>query len=251
MSKPITGRRRRSFKILRLFFSLFFGFLFEYALSRLGGRPHDFFSDSDRNRHRARRIRTTALEMGGVLIKVGQFLSSRVDFLPPEYIEELSLLQDEVPRVVFDEIRIAIESELGGTIEANFEVFDPVPVAAASLGQVHRARLLTGQDVAVKVQRPGIEQIVEADLDALRYIVTWLDRHTPIRRRTNLPLVLQEFESTLSVELDYVKEGHHAERFALAFASTSEIRVPRVYWSHTTRKLLTLQYMSGIKVTDF
>src|SRR5947209_7548511 len=116
MSKAMTGRRRRSFKILRLFFSLVSSFFLEYLLSRLGGRPYDFFADSDRNRSRAKQIRTTALEMGGVLIKVGQFLSSRVDVLPPEYIEELSLLQDEVPSVPFSEIRLAAEADLGGSL---------------------------------------------------------------------------------------------------------------------------------------
>ncbi|HEY8684732.1 MAG TPA: AarF/ABC1/UbiB kinase family protein [Chloroflexota bacterium] len=251
MSKPITGRRRRSFKILRLFFSLFFGFLFEYALSRLGGRPHGFFSDSDRNRHRARRIRTTALEMGGVLIKVGQFLSSRVDLLPPEYIEELSLLQDEVPSVPFSEIRLAAEKELGGPLARFYSAFSEAPLAAASLGQVHLATLPTGHSVAVKVQRPNIDAIVEADLGSLRYIVSWLERFTAIRRRVDLSAVLVEFEDTLRLELDYIAEGHHAERISVMFRDDPRIVVPRVYWSHSTARLLTLQYMWGTKVTDF
>ena len=251
MSKPITGRRRRSFKILRLFFSLFFGFLFEYALSRLGGRPHGFFSDSDRNRHRARRIRTTALEMGGVLIKVGQFLSSRVDLLPPEYIEELSLLQDEVPSVPFSEIRLAAEKELGGPLARFYSAFSEAPLAAASLGQVHLATLPTGHSVAVKVQRPNIDAIVEADLGSLRYIVSWLERFTAIRRRVDLSAVLVEFEDTLRLELDYIAEGHHAERISVMFRDDPRIVVPRVYWSHSTSRLLTLQYMWGTKVTDF
>jgi predicted unusual protein kinase regulating ubiquinone biosynthesis (AarF/ABC1/UbiB family) len=251
MSKPITGRRRRSFKILRLFFSLVFGFLFEYALSRLGGRPHDFFSDSDRNRHRARRIRTTALEMGGVLIKVGQFLSSRVDLLPPEYIEELSLLQDEVPSVPFSEIRLAAEKELGGPLARFYSAFSEAPLAAASLGQVHLATLPTGHSVAVKVQRPNIDSIVEADLGSLRYIVSWLERFTAIRRRVDLSAVLVEFEDTLRLELDYIAEGHHAERISVMFQDDPRIVVPRVYWSHSTARLLTLQYMWGTKVTDF
>jgi ubiquinone biosynthesis protein len=144
-----------------------------------------------------------------------------------------------------------VEHELGGPIGDYFADFETTPLAAASLGQVHRATLPTGQKVAVKVQRPGIDQIVAADLEALHYIVTWLDRHTPIRKRANLPLILLEFEETLGMELNYVREGHHAERFAVAFADVEEVRVPRVYWSHTTRKVLTMQYMWGIKVTDF
>jgi predicted unusual protein kinase regulating ubiquinone biosynthesis (AarF/ABC1/UbiB family) len=251
MSKPITGRRRRSFKILRLFFSLVFSFFFEYLLSRLGGRPYDFFADSDRNRNRARRIRTTALEMGGVLIKVGQFLSSRVDLLPPEYIEELSLLQDEVPSVPFSEIRLAAEKELGGPLDGFYSAFSEAPLAAASLGQVHRATMHTGQSVAVKVQRPNIEEIVEADLSSLRYIVTWLERFTSIRRRVDLSAVLVEFEDTLRLELDYIAEGHHAERISVMFRDDPRIVVPRVYWSHSTARLITLQYMWGTKVTEF
>jgi predicted unusual protein kinase regulating ubiquinone biosynthesis (AarF/ABC1/UbiB family) len=251
MSKPITGRRRRSVKILRLFFSLVFSFFFEYVLSRLGGRAYDFFSDSERNRIRAKRIRTTALEMGGVLIKVGQFLSSRVDLLPPEYIEELSLLQDEVPSVPFPEIRAVAEMQLGGPLEEFYASFSDVPLAAASLGQVHMAMLFTGQVVAVKVQRPNIDEIVEADLGSLRYIVSWLERFTSIRRRVDLSAVLVEFEETLRLELDYIAEGHHAERIAVMFTDDPSITVPRVYWSHTTVRLLTLQYMWGTKVTDF
>jgi predicted unusual protein kinase regulating ubiquinone biosynthesis (AarF/ABC1/UbiB family) len=245
------GRRRRSYKILRLFFSLVLSFFVEYVLARLGGRPYDFFSDSDRNRSRARRIRTTALEMGGVLIKVGQFLSSRVDILPPEYIEELSLLQDEVPGVEFSDIRATAETELGGPLDEFFSDFSEVPLAAASLGQVHVATLPTGQKVAVKVQRPGIEKIVEADLSSLRYIVGWLERFTSVRKRIDLSAVLVEFEDTLQLELNYIAEGHHAERIAVMFAHEPCIAVPRVYWSHTTGRLLTLQYMWGIKVTDF
>ena len=251
MSKTHTGRRRRSFKILRLFFSFVLSFFLEYVLSRLGGRSYDFFADSDRNRERAIRIRTTALELGGVLIKVGQFLSSRVDLLPPEYIEELALLQDEVPGVPYEAIRIAAETELGGPLDRFYSSFTPEPLAAASLGQVHLATLKTGQTVAVKVQRPDIGEIVEADLGSLRYIVSWLERFTTVRRRIDLSAVLVEFEQTLRLELDYIAEGHHAERIAVMFADEPTILVPRVYWSHSTARLLTLQYMWGTKVTDF
>jgi predicted unusual protein kinase regulating ubiquinone biosynthesis (AarF/ABC1/UbiB family) len=182
---------------------------------------------------------------------VGQFLSSRVDLLPSEYIEELALLQDEVPAEPFSAIRPVIEAELGAPVEQVFAGFDPVPLAAASLGQVHRATLPTGSLVALKVQRPDIDRIVAVDLRSLRYIVRWLDRHTPLGRRADLPAILVEFEETLALELDYVREAHHAERIATMFACNPHVAVPRVYWSHTTARVLALQYMTGTKITDF
>jgi predicted unusual protein kinase regulating ubiquinone biosynthesis (AarF/ABC1/UbiB family) len=251
MATPTTSRRRRSFRILRLFFSLVLSFLFQYVRARLAGRTYDFFQDSEHNRERAIRIRTTALEMGGVLIKVGQFLSSRVDLLPAEYIEELALLQDEVPGVPFSDIRAVLERDLEAPLAELFARFDEAPLAAASLGQVHRAVLPTGEHVAVKVQRPGIEHVVEADLVSLRYIVSWIDRHTAISRRVDLKQVLREFEETLRVELDYVREGHHAERLSVSFAEVDRIAIPRIFWSHSAGRVLTMQYMAGTKVTEF
>jgi predicted unusual protein kinase regulating ubiquinone biosynthesis (AarF/ABC1/UbiB family) len=251
MAGPTSSRRRRSYQILRLFFSLVLSFFFQYLRARLGGHSYDFFEDAEHNRERAIKIRTTALEMGGVLIKVGQFLSSRVDLLPTEYIEELVLLQDEVPSVPFEDIRVMVERELGAPLESLFGAFSQVPIAAASLGQVHRATLRTGETVAVKVQRPGIEEIVNADLASLRYIVRWLHRHTNIHRRVDLKQVLREFEDTLRMELDYLREGHHAERLSVSFHGVPEVAIPRIFWSHTTGRVVCMQFMPGTKVTDF
>src|SRR5436305_4486680 len=187
MPTPVVRARRRNARILRLFFSLVADFFFQYGRARLLGRSYDFFEDEQRNRKRAIRIRNAALEMGGVLIKVGQFLSSRVDLLPAEYIEELALLQDEVPGVPFAEIRAALEREFGEPPEQTFLSIEPVPIAAASLGQVHIATLRTGARVAVKIQRPNIDLIVETDLRSFRTIVHFLNRYAAIRRRVNLP----------------------------------------------------------------
>lgn len=251
MSNAHATGRRRTYKILRLFFSLVADFFYQYIRARLTASTYDFFADSDRNRKRAIRIRTSALEMGGVLVKVGQFLSSRVDLLPTEYIEELALLQDEVPGVSFEEIQHEVEVNLGGPLMTLFAEFAREPIAAASLGQVHRARLPTGEAVAVKVQRPGIAELVEIDLAALRYIVGWLDRHTPLHRRADMPRILKEFEETLRLELDYQREGHHSERIAVSFTGDASVRFPRVYWSHSAGTVLTLQLITGVKITDF
>lgn len=251
MARKKVSSKRRGIKILRLFFGLVFSFAIQYLRARIAGRTYDFFEDENRNRQRAIKIRETALEMGGVLIKVGQFLSSRVDLLPSEYIEELALLQDEVPGVPFAEVRTTVERELGAPIDRLYSSFDTQPLAAASLGQVHRASLSTGQHVAVKVQRPNMEAIVEADLGSIRYIVHWLDRYTPLGRRADLPGVLAEFEETLRLELDYRQEAHHAERLSVMLRDMEHVRVPRIFWSHTSTRTLTMEYIAGIKVTDF
>ncbi len=251
MATPIIDRRSRNWKILRLFFGLLLSLLLQYVRTRITGRTYNFFQDAQRNRQRAIRIRTVALEMGGVLIKIGQFLSSRVDLLPPEYIEELALLQDEVPGVPFEDIKVEVERELNGPLATHFASFEEVPVAAASLGQVHRASLHSGAVVAVKVQRPNIDQIIEVDLRTVRTIVDWLDRFRAIRRRADLPAIMREFEDTLRLELDYQRECHHAERLSVLFANEPTIAIPRIYWSHSRGTVVTMQFMTGVKVTDF
>jgi predicted unusual protein kinase regulating ubiquinone biosynthesis (AarF/ABC1/UbiB family) len=245
------NRRKRFWRILRLFFRLLLSFLTAYLGARLVGHSYDFFEDHERNRVRARLIRDAALEMGGVIIKVGQFLSTRVDVLPEEYIEELALLQDEVPAVPFDEVRQVVEKSFEQPLHEVYACFDPTPLAAASLGQVHRAMVWSGQQVVVKVKRPSIDAIVEADLAGLEFVVSWLDRWSVVRRRIDLPGILREFRETLSKELDYLAEAHHAERFAIAFHNDPHVAIPRVYWSHVRPQVLTLEYMWGIKISDY
>jgi len=197
--------------------------------------------------------------MGGVLIKVGQFLSARADVLPEEITSQLSGLQDEVPPEDFNAIRRLLETELGGSLAEKFADFDEVPLAAASLGQVHRARLYDSQDdndrgwveVVVKVQRPDIETVIATDLAALRTVGNWAMRYKPIRRRADVPALLAEFSRILYEEIDYLAEGRNAETFAENFQDLPGVRIPGVVWSLTTRRALTLEDVYAIKITDY
>jgi predicted unusual protein kinase regulating ubiquinone biosynthesis (AarF/ABC1/UbiB family) len=212
----------------------------------------------ERMRRIAVRYRTLAIRMGGVLIKVGQFMSARLDVMPREITSELAGLQDEVGAESFEAIRREMETEFGCRLEAKFLEFDTVPLASASIGQVHRARLRedgTGEPprppVVVKVQRPDIQRIVEADLAAIRTAGTWLRRFKSVRRHANVPGLIDEFSRSLFEELDYLNEGKNAERFAHNFAGQPEVVVPRVIWSHTTKRVLTLEDVGAIKITAY
>jgi predicted unusual protein kinase regulating ubiquinone biosynthesis (AarF/ABC1/UbiB family) len=198
----------------------------------------------------ARRFRELAVEMGGVLIKLGQFVSSRVDVLPFEIISQLADLQDEVPPAPFGPIRAMIEAELGRPLGEAFAAFDERAIAAASLGQAYCASLPDGRRVVVKVQRPGIESLIAVDLDALRWAVGWLKRYRAIARRADLDALLGEFSATLYEEIDYLAEGRNAERFAADFAGWERIRIPAIDWPRTTRRVLTMQDVGAIKITD-
>jgi len=206
----------------------------------------------------AANFRKMAVEMGGVMIKVGQFLSSRLDVLPLEITKELSGLQDEVQPEKMEDIRRVIESEYGVPLEQRFADFDPNPLAAASIGQVHLAHLcLSSPDgspcpaVIVKVQRPNIDKIIAVDLDSLCRVGKWVNRYKSVRKRMNVPALLEEFGSSLLEEIDYLHEGKNAEQFAANFKERPEVCVPSVIWSHTTRRVLVLEDVRGIKITDY
>lgn len=225
--------------------------LWDFALARLGLRPLARRGRPRRYARLARRYRELAVRLGGVWIKVGQFLSARVDVLPEYITQELAGLQDEVPAEPSEGILAMVRADFGERAIACFPWFDPAPLASASLGQVHRARLPTGEQVVVKVQRPGIEQILEVDLRALRRAVRWLGRVEGIRRRVDLEALLAEFDKTLWAELDYVAEAKNARRFAKMFARNPRVRIPRVHDSHSTRRVLTLEDVYFIKITDY
>lgn len=198
----------------------------------------------------ARRYRSLAVEMGGVLIKLGQFLSTRVDLLPPEIIRELAGLQDEVPPAPFAAVTARIEEDFGRPAGEIFADLDPEPLGAASLAQVHEARLPGGEAAVVKVLRPGIEVLVETDLAAVALAARWLKLSKRIRRRVDLDRLTDEVFATTRAELDMVAEGKNAERFADDFADDPRVRVPAVHWDYTTPHVLCLENVAFIKIAD-
>jgi predicted unusual protein kinase regulating ubiquinone biosynthesis (AarF/ABC1/UbiB family) len=207
--------------------------------------------------HFARRFHDLAVELGGLMIKVGQFMSSRLDVLPPEITKELEGLQDEVPAVPFDQIRALAEEELGTPLEAVFASIDEVPIAAASLGQAHRAELRAADredtgfgSIVFKVQRPGIDKIVDVDLAALRKVGGWLSRIRVVSSRADVPALINEFAQTSFEEIDYLNEAANLERFAADFAGDRRVAVPGVVWERTSRRVLTLEDVTAIKITD-
>jgi len=231
-------------------------------LSKIGLRNLSAKGREKRILDAARRYRHLAVEMGGVMIKVGQFLSARVDMLPAGVTEELSGLQDQVPEEDFQRIRELAEEELGQTLEESFAEFEETPLASASLGQVHRAVLrvddaleVEGEvditNVVVKVQRPDIKAIIDVDLSAFRIVAGWLQRYKPIRKRVDLPSLMEEFSMILGQEIDYVNEGENAERFWEIYKSNPEIKVPKVIWTKTSEKVLVLEDVYAIKITNY
>lgn len=203
----------------------------------------------DRYRKLARDYRSLAVELGGVLIKLGQFLSTRVDVIPPEVIAELAGLQDEVPAGPSEEIVRRIEEELGRPIGDLFASFDRQAVGSASLAQVHAARLADGTDVVVKVLRPRIDVLVETDLAAFAKATRWMNRWRALRRRVDIAWIEREFTAVTRRELDLEQEGRNAERFARNFADDDRVVVPRVHWQWTRRRCLTLDNVAGIKIS--
>jgi predicted unusual protein kinase regulating ubiquinone biosynthesis (AarF/ABC1/UbiB family) len=230
---------------------------YELFLPRIGLGRISARNRSARLRRLAQRFHVLAVDLGGLMIKVGQFMSSRLDVLPPEITKELEGLQDEVPPVPFPAIQALAEAELGVPLDRAFSFVDSSPLAAASLGQVHRARLAepdaseTGLlDVVVKIQRPGIDQIIDVDLRALRRVAGWLTHVRIVSDRVDMPALVEEFAATSLEEIDYLHEAANAERFADDFADDPRVSVPEIVWERTTRRVLTLQDVTAIKIND-
>ncbi|HEX9014725.1 MAG TPA: AarF/ABC1/UbiB kinase family protein [Chloroflexota bacterium] len=246
------GRLRRYRQVVQILARHGFGWL----LGQLGlryPRPFRWVAAG-----RGRRIRPTAPqqlrlaleELGVTFIKLGQILSTRSDILPDAYIVELSRLQDAVPQEPLEVVVGQITAELGTHPDELFAEFEPVPLGSASIGQVHAARLRTGEEVVVKVQRPGVDRLVEEDLAILMDLARLAASRTVWGQIYDLPGLVEEFANTLRSEMDYVQEAKNAERFAASFAEEPRLQVPRVYQRFTTRRVLTLERLHGVKIDD-
>lgn len=195
-------------------------------------------------------LRMALEELGTTFVKLGQVLSTRADLLPPEYLAELSKLQDSVPPVPTEQIQEQLVRKLGKPIDVAFASFDPKPLAAASIGQTHAATLHDATQVVVKIQRPGVAEQVEQDLDILRNLAATASRHWELAEQYDLIALEEEFEQTLREELDYFHEARNAERFAANFKDDKSVHIPDVFWATSTAQVLTLERISGIKVSD-
>lgn len=198
----------------------------------------------------AERMRLAFEELGPTFIKLGQLLSTRPDVIPRSFVEEFAKLQDNVPSFPFEEAEIQIRLELGRPVDEVFYQIDPMPVAAASIAQVHRARLRTGEDVVVKVRRPGIEALVETDIDVLMGIAQMMERHMPASEIYDPVGLVKEFARTIRREMDFSREGHTIEKIRDNFHGDRTLHFPTVFWQYTGKTILTLEYIEGIKVND-
>lgn len=196
-------------------------------------------------------LRDNLIGLGPTFIKIGQALGTRADLLPLAYVKELSTLQDQVPAYSTSDAFARIEAELGRPAHECFAEIDSQPIASASLGQVYRARLASGEEVAVKVQRPHLDEIISFDVAVLYRIVQMINRFFPrANENADWEGMLREFYVTIFDEVDYVKEGRNADRFRYNFRAWRAVRVPKIFWSHTSRRVLTLEFIRGTKVTD-
>jgi len=199
----------------------------------------------------AQRLRMAMEELGPTFIKLGQVLSTRPDLIPKDYADEFIRLQDKVPAVDAKTIQQQLFHQLGRPIEELFISFDPVPLAAASIGQVHRARLLSGDDVVVKIQRPGIDNVIETDLDILMAFAYLVEKHLPTGLVTDPIAVVREFRRVIRRELDFTREARTIDRFSANFRDNKSICIPQVYWEVTTPAVLTMAFIDGIKINHF
>ncbi|MDD4766436.1 MAG: AarF/UbiB family protein [Desulfotomaculaceae bacterium] len=248
-------RVRRYKEIVAVFTKHGFGFLVKQLRPHYSLRRKDGISDAGTTPDNAgtsagRRLKMALEELGPTFVKLGQILSIRQDILPVDIVEELKKLQESVQPFPFSEVKMLIEAEFNDDLEHIFAEFDEVPVAAASISQVHRARLISGKQVAVKVQRPEIERVIDMDIDILKDMARFLDHHTKYGRIYDFGDMVADFENTIKNELDFTQEGENADTFTLNLSRDEGVTVPKVKWIYTTRRVLTMEYFAGIKISD-
>lgn len=244
------SRQRRFIDIWTFVLTLLFAqWLYKKPWSYSGGMTEA--KRAKRRRSQAIWIRDTLLDLGPTFIKVGQLFSTRSDLFPGEYVEELSKLQDKVPAFSYEQAKAIIEQDLGKSIQALYRNFDPIPIAAASLGQVHRAQLHSGEEVVVKVQRPGLVKLFEIDLDILKGITRYFQNHPDWGRGRDWLGIYDECCKILYEEIDYLNEGRNADTFRRNFRNEDWVKVPRVYWRYASPRALTLEYLPGIKISHY
>jgi len=198
----------------------------------------------------AQRIRMALEELGPTFVKFGQVLSTRPFLIPPDLVVELSKLQDEVAPLPFESMKLVLEEELGDGVQEHFRRFDERPLASASIAQTYKAQTATGDWVVVKIQRPGIRRIIETDMEILRDFANLLLRTIPESQRYDPLGLVEEFTRTIRRELDFINEARNVELFARNFKGVEEIHVPKIYWQMTRQRVLTLEYIDGIKISD-
>ncbi|MCK4437304.1 hypothetical protein KAU86_05080, partial [bacterium] len=254
---PVLPFAQRLRQILNVLVKHGFGYLIEWVnLQRylsLGKRIITLKKKQEPARERrtmAERARLALEELGPTFIKLGQILSARSDLIPPEFLREFKKLQDEVPDFSFSEVQQIVEGEFGLPLKELFSHFEEVPMAAASIAQVHRASLPDGEEVIVKVQRPGIAEKIKTDLQILLYLAPLVERHIPRSRLYSPVAVVEEFAATVRRELDFTAEANHTERFYRNFEEDETVRIPQVYWDFTSQRVLTLERLEGIKIND-
>ncbi len=196
------------------------------------------------------RLRLALEELGPTFVKFGQILAARQDFLPEAYIAELTKLQDDVAPIEFSAVREIIERELKRPLVEVYSFVDETPLGSASIGQVHRARLLNGSEVVIKVQRPGIQKLIEIDLQILRHLAALVENHVEVWKVYQPARIVEQIARNLGEEIDFNAEAAHTERFARQFQNDPRVRTPRIYYHATTRMVLTMEYMDGIKVSS-
>nr|WP_051023680.1 AarF/ABC1/UbiB kinase family protein [Synechococcus sp. PCC 7502] len=240
----------RSIDIWRTMLTLvLYSWLDARAWSYVGGKTPE--KVQKRRRSRAIWLRESMLQLGPTFIKVGQLFSTRADLFPAEYVEELSKLQDRVPAFSYEIAQQITETDLGKSLDQMYQYFDPVPIAAASLGQVHKARLHSGEEVVVKVQRPGLLKLFAIDLGILKQIAQYYQNHPKHGKNRDWLGIYDECQRILYQEADYLNEGRNADTFRRNFRSSDRILVPKVYWRYTSKRILTLEYLPGIKISDY